>query len=142
MSTIALNLESLDRIAAALEKLADMSMQLDVTISELAANTYPTMKREPQPMATVVPAVVVAESGAPFDAAPVEEPAPAAPALPNVKVEDIMRLVPEIRKSGKLPQVVALFPDFGIEKLSQLKPDQAGPFAARLKEIGFEVTEG
>lgn len=81
---------------------------------------------------------------------PPATPSPAAPAAPapapaiqttapSVTLEAVMRAAAGLRDAGKLPQVTALFPEFGIQKLSDLKPDQLPGFAAKLRELGARI---
>ena len=73
------------------------------------------------------PANVPAETTAP---APV--PAPAT-------LEGIQRAAAQLRDQGKLGNITAMFGEFGIKRLSDLKPDQLPVFAERLRAMGAKV---
>lgn len=74
--------------------------------------------------------------------APEPVPAPAAEPAPAEKVyvlEDLQRAAASLRDQGKLGAVTALFPEYGIRKLSDLKAEQMAGFAGELKRLGAEL---
>ena len=78
--------------------------------------------------------------------APVPEPAPVpapapepAPAEKVYVLEDLQRAAASLRDQGKLGAVTALFPEYGIRKLSDLKAEQMAGFAGELKRLGAEL---
>ena len=77
---------------------------------------------------------------------PVPEPAPKpapepepAPAEKTYVLEDLQRAAASLRDQGKLGAVTALFPEYGIRKLSDLKAEQMAGFAGELKRLGAEL---
>ncbi len=84
-------------------------------------------------------------SNTPLTAPNAQSTPPVAPApaiqttAPAVTLEAIMRAAAGLRDAGKLPQVTALFPEFGIQKLSDLSPDQLPGFAAKLRGLGARI---
>lgn len=56
-----------------------------------------------------------------------------------VTLADVQKAAAQMRDDGKLEAVKALFPDFGIRKLSDLKGDALQGFAARLREMGAKI---
>jgi hypothetical protein len=70
--------------------------------------------------------------------APAETAAPTTP-TPPVTLEAIQKAAAQLRDEGKLEGVKALFPEFGIRKLSDLKGDQLAAFGARLRAMGATV---
>lgn len=75
---------------------------------------------------------------------PAPEPAPApapepAPAEKTYVLEDLQRAAASLRDQGKLGAVTALFPEYGIRKLSDLKAEQMADFASELKRLGAEL---
>ena len=71
---------------------------------------------------------------------PVPAPAPEPAAAEKVYVlEDLQRAAASLRDQGKLGAVTALFPDYGIRKLSDLKAEQMADFAGELKRLGAEL---
>lgn len=65
---------------------------------------------------------------------PKPEPEPEKPAA--VTLADVQQACARLRDAGKMNEVKALFPEFGIKKLSDLKSaDQLASFAARLKKL-------
>lgn len=66
-------------------------------------------------------------------------PAAPAPTAPAVTLEAIQRAAAQLRDQGKLGDVTALFPEFGIKKLSELKGDQLETFGERLRAMGAKI---
>ena len=66
-------------------------------------------------------------------------PAAPAPAAPAATLEAIQRAAAQLRDQGKLGDVTALFPEFGIKKLSELKGDQLQSFGERLRAMGAKI---
>ena len=56
-----------------------------------------------------------------------------------VTLADVQKAAAQMRDDGKLDAVKALFPEFGIRKLSDLKGDALQGFAARLREMGATI---
>ena len=54
-------------------------------------------------------------------------------------LEAIQKAAAQLRDEGKLEGVKALFPEFGIRKLSDLKGDQLAAFGERLRAMGAKV---
>jgi hypothetical protein len=72
--------------------------------------------------------------------APAPEPAPEpVPAEKTYVLEDLQRAAASLRDQGKLGAVTALFPEYGIRKLSDLKAEQMAGFASELKRLGAEL---
>ncbi|MBR2699493.1 MAG: hypothetical protein IKE76_12970 [Clostridia bacterium] len=66
-------------------------------------------------------------------------PATPAPAAPAATLEAIQQAAAQLRDQGKLGDVTALFPEFGIKKLSELKGDQLQTFGERLRAMGAKI---
>ena len=56
-----------------------------------------------------------------------------------VTLADVQKAAAQMRDDGKLEAVKALFPEFGIRKLSDLKGDALQGFAARLRGMGARI---
>ena len=73
---------------------------------------------------------------------PTEKPTEAsetAKAPKAATLEAIQKAAAQLRDEGKLEGVKALFPEFGIRKLSDLKGDQLAAFGERLRAMGAKV---
>ena len=70
---------------------------------------------------------------------PKPEPTNATPDTKPVTLADVQKAAAQMRDDGKLEAVKALFPDFGIRKLSDLKGDALQGFAAKLREMGARI---
>lgn len=57
----------------------------------------------------------------------------------SVTLADVQKAAAQMRDDGKLEAVKALFPGFGIRKLSDLKGDALQGFAAKLREMGAKI---
>ena len=124
--------------------------------------------RNPQPVADLTPAPVPApaptQPGAviPFPAAPVQpapiasqpapvQPAPVAsqPAAPVVPVaaapsftkEQIARAGSELisQQPGRMQELMGLLASYGVQAITDLKPEQLGPFATTLRGMGAKL---
>ena len=57
----------------------------------------------------------------------------------TVTLADVQKAAAQMRDDGKLEAVKALFPEFGIRKLSDLSGDALQGFAERLRGMGAKV---
>ena len=65
-----------------------------------------------------------------------EKPAPEPEKPAGATLADVQQACARLRDAGKMNDVKALFPEFGIKKLSDLKgADQLAAFAERLKKL-------
>ena len=93
----------------------------------------PTM---PAPSAPVsAPAAPVA-APAPT-AAPVAAPAPTA--APSYTSEQLAKVGADLVQAGKMPQLLALLAQYGVQAVTQLPPEQYGPFALALRGLGGNI---
>lgn len=100
-----------------------------------------TPVQEVQNPVTAVTAPVVTNTPAP---APVPTPAPVtAPPAPvqekPVTMNDLAIAGARLVDAGKMDSVVALLREFGAEAIPQLKAEQYGSFAQRLRELGAAI---
>ena len=74
---------------------------------------------------------------------PTAEPTNVSPtpaATPTATLADVQQACATLRDAGKMAEVKALFPEFGIKKLSDLKtPEQLGAFAGKLRGLGARI---
>lgn len=119
-----------------------------------APTTPPVAVQTPTPTAAPATTGVNGASSATTPApapAPVEAPAPApaatsnpapAPAAPPVKVytfEDITTAGSQLLELGKMPQLMELLKGYGVQAVTQLKPEQYADVAKGLKELGANI---
>ena len=105
-------------------------------VSSVNAPTPAVMPTAPE--AAVAPSPVVeppCAATAPSPAAPAPVPTPA-PAAPSYTMDDIGRAGATLIDAGKMPQLIALLGKFGVQAVTQLKPEQFAPFAEELKSLG------
>lgn len=99
----------------------------------------------PAPLATPAPATAPipspsVSSGPTATASP--SSAPVAPtATPTFTLDDITRAGADfiVRHPEKQTDLNALFPQFGITTLAELRPDQMGPFATAMRALGVSI---
>jgi len=90
----------------------------------------------PAPVAApVAPTPVTAQATAPYTST-----APVAPA-PTFTVEQISKAGADLigANSAKMPQLLGLLQQFGVQAITELKPDQLGPFATALRGLGAKI---
>lgn len=119
-----------------------------------APTTPPVAVQTPTPTAAPATTGVNGASSATTRApapAPVEAPAPApaatsnpapTPAAPPVKVytfEDITAAGSQLLELGKMPQLMELLKGYGVQAVTQLKPEQYADVAKGLKELGANI---
>ena len=97
-----------------------------VTTKETAPEPRKEAQETPKPEPTEKP-------DAPAEAKPAAKP------VAIVTLADVQKAAAQMRDDGKLEAVKALFPEFGIRKLSDLKGDALQGFAARLRGMGAAI---
>ena len=109
----------------------------------------------PAPVSSSPAAPVMPEPASPPQAAPVMSaptapatppamPAPVAPAAaptaaPAYTTEQIAKAGAELAQAGKMPQLMALLQQYGVQAVTQLRPDQYGEFATALRGLGAQL---
>ena len=71
-------------------------------------------------------------------------PAPTAPAVaptaaPAYTTEQIAKAGAELAQAGKMPQLMALLQQHGVQAVTQLRPEQYGEFATALRGLGAQL---
>ena len=106
----------------------------------VTAPVAPAVNPTPAPAPVAAPAPTVeAPTPAP---APVEAPAPAPAPVPTEKVysfADISAAGSALLEQNKMPQLMALLAQFGVQAVTQLKPEQYAGVAAGLRELGANI---
>lgn len=99
----------------------------------------------PAPVAPAPAPVAPASAPAPTPApapAPAPMPAPVAPAPAEAKPVDlhtISRAGAGLIDKGKMPQIMELLKKYGVQAVTQLKPEQFSDFANDLRALGAEI---
>ena len=104
--------------------------------SKPAAAETPAEPEQPEPEQ---PAPTEPESMPEQPAEP--QPAPPAPAKPVPTIDQIVTAGAEMLDAApnKMPALLNLLTEFGVLAVTQLRPEQLGPFAERLRALGAEV---
>lgn len=148
-----LKIPALDRLCAILEgwekeKPIDLLATKEAPLVEVPkTKVAPEAVEGPKQPPKAEPVQIPAPAPEPAQPVPLAAPAPepaqpapvAAPAKPSVTVDDLMRAAAALRDEGKLLAVTGLFPDFGIQKISDLKANQLDAFAEKLRGLGAQV---
>lgn len=156
-------LKAIDKLTTALEKNAvNISVPQDtptpvapvaapVTHAPVPPVTMPPATVVPMPPATVVPtqptpAPVATPTPAPAPAAPAQTVAPTNPAptvpvttAPTYTLDQIAKAGASLVDAGKMEQLLALLAKYGVQAVTQLRPDQYGVFATELRTLGAQL---
>lgn len=97
----------------------------------------PTMAA-PSPSPTPV---TNAPTAGPTSAAPGNTPAPVVPVAgaPTYTLDQISRAGASLVDAGKMPQLLELLGHYGVQAVTQLKPEQYGAFATELRGLGAQI---
>lgn len=120
---------------------------LEQLISHIA---YPQSPAQPQAAPAATPAPVSSSPAAPVMPAPTAPatspamPAPTAPAAaptaaPAYTTEQIAKAGADLVQAGKMPQLMALLQQYGVQAVTQLRPEQYGEFATALRGLGAQL---
>lgn len=121
---ITVKLTGLDALTAAVSDLAKMMAPIPVDQEEPVAPEVPA----PAP----APAPIPAPTAVPVAGVPVA-------AAPTYTVEQIMAAGATLMDAGKANELVALLHSFGVQAVMDLKPDQLGMFATKMRELGAKI---
>ena len=102
------------------------------------APTAPTVEASPIPAApvSVVPLPFVTEQTAP---APVQPEEQAIPAEKTYTFDDITAAGSQLLEQGKMEQLMELLKSYGVQAVTQLKPEQYADVAAGLINLGARI---
>lgn len=141
-------------LAAALNNLADALKARPVAVSTTPeAVTHPAPEKPVQAtttpatpvvganptLAPVTPAVQNAAPAAPTVAAPAPAEAPAPTPAKVYTFDDITAAGSQLLELGKLNQLMELLKGYGVQAVTQLKPEQYADVAAGLRELGAKI---
>ncbi len=87
---------------------------------------------------TVQAANVTSITAAPDESQPVTATVPVA-APPQYTTEQIMEAGATLMDAGKINDLMALLQKFGVQAVMDLKPEQLGPFATAMRELGAKI---
>ena len=96
----------------------------------------PVVAPSPSPMP-----VTSAPTAGPTSAAPGNTPAPAVPVTgaPTYTLDQISRAGASLVDAGKMQQLLELLGRYGVQAVTQLKPEQYGAFATELRALGAQI---
>ena len=82
-----------------------------------------------------------APTAGPTSAAPGNTPAPAVPVTgaPAYTLDQISRAGASLVDAGKMQQLLELLGRYGVQAVTQLKPEQYGAFATELRGLGAQI---
>lgn len=95
------------------------------------------------------PATTGAPPAAPTTAQTAPPAAPTTPAMPSPEaaptaaptysIDQIAKAGAELAQAGKMPQLMALLQQHGVQAVTQLRPEQYGDFAIALRGLGAQI---
>lgn len=113
-------------------------------VAPVAQPTVPVQTASAVGAAAVTPVVPTAPV---IPAAPIAAPVAPAPPVPNVPlaqppqytIDQIMAAGTTLLDAGKITQLQDLLRSFGVQAVSDLKPEQYGAFATAMREMGAKI---
>ena len=134
-------------LEAAINNLA-AAMARGGIVNGIKENTPVTSVQVNQPAAPVAPIHPTPAAGVPLSAAPARTEAPAAnvpaPAAiptsaPTYSIDMLATAGTALVDAGKMNELLALLGEYGVEAVTQLKPEQYGTFATELRALGAQI---
>ena len=98
----------------------------------------PAAPATPAPAPTAPVAAPVAPAAAPV-AAPTAASIAVPTAAPSYTSEQLAKVGADLVQAGKMPQLLALLAQYGVQAVTQLTPEQYGPFALALRGLGGNI---
>ena len=102
----------------------------------------PTPSPAPIPAPTQTPAPAPTPAPVPTPAIPSTAPASAVPtSAPTYSIDDIARAGAALAQQGpdKINALTGLLQQFGLQAVTQLRPEQMGPFVTALRGLGAQI---
>lgn len=93
----------------------------------------------PVPAVSPVAPTPIPEPAVPTVEAPTPAPAPVVPAEKVYTFADISAAGSALLEQNKMPQLMALLGQFGVQAVTQLKPEQYPGVAAGLRDLGANI---
>lgn len=120
----------------------DLNIHVEGQISLLTPALEQLISRIAYPQSPAQPQAAPAATPAPT--APPAMPAPSAPTAapttaPVYTVDQIAKAGAELAQAGKMPQLMALLQQYGVQAVTQLRPEQYGEFATALRGLGAQL---
>lgn len=117
-------------------------------VAPAPAPPQPPVNPTPAPQTAPIPYPTTATTASPMTApAPAPSaPAPSSPVVPGTEppkfsIDDIARAGAELAQQGpdKITALTGLLQQFGLQAVTQLRPDQMGPFVLALRGLGARI---
>lgn len=130
------------KVIVSIPDLADAINNLAAAMGGNKPASQPTTPPPVQPAPAVVPQTQpVTPPTPPVPAAQAAFPAPSVPlaAPPQYTVEQIMQAGATLMDAGKINELLALLHSFGVQAVTDLKPEQLGAFATAMRDLGAKI---
>lgn len=130
--------EAYQQLGAYVEKMNRQAAAQPVPVVPMPA-PEPTPVPAPAPMPAPEPAPTPAPTPMPV---PEPQPVPVAPApapVSNVSLQQIARAGAALVDQGKKAEVIGALRRYGVQSVTQLKPEQFGQFAGELRALGAQI---
>lgn len=127
----------LDKLLEALQGLrpsgASACCESNHSVSAPAPETAPVQQPQPAPVQQPMPIPQVPV------APPVQQTAPVPTSAPSYDLSQISLAAAQLRDAGKMSELLALLPQFGVQMVTQLPPERYGEFATALRGLGAKI---
>lgn len=123
------------KIAFEFQTVQEAAVAIQAMIAAQNAGTVPAAQPAAPAPAPVAPVAAPAPAPAPT-APPAAVPVAAAPTFTR---EQIMTAGAALIDAGKMNELMGLLNNFGVQAVTQLKPDQLGAFATELRKLGAQI---
>lgn len=120
-----------------------------VNPTQTAAPVYAAPPAAPAPAVAPAPVAPAQTYTAASPVTPAANPAPVAPpaappvvpaaAAPTYNCDQIMTAGAALIDAGKINELMGLLNAFGVQAVTQLKPEQLGAFATELRKLGAQI---
>ena len=130
------------KVIVSIPDLAEAINNLAAAMSGNKPASQPTTPPPVLPASAVVPqAQPVTPPAPPVPAAQAAFSAPSVPlaAPPQYTVEQIMQAGATLMDAGKINELLALLHSFGVQAVTDLKPEQLGAFATAMRDLGAKI---
>ena len=124
-------------------KLSTSTQNHPIPVINPAPPTDPATFEPPIVVPAASPAPQTQDAAIPTTVPNTANPAPVTPVVPTgahvYTLDQLARAGAALAQAGKMNEALALLAKYGIQTVSQLKPEQYGAFATELRALGAQV---
>lgn len=122
------------KVIVSIPDLADAINNLAAAMSgnKPVSHPAPAVVPQAQPVTPPTPPVPAAQAAFPAPSVPLAAP-------PQYTVEQIMQAGATLMDAGKINELLALLNSFGVQAVTDLKPEQLGAFVTAMRDLGAKI---